>query len=83
MSKEEIPQIARFVSLADAFDAMSSDRTYRDARNRDFVMKEIKDCAGSQFDPDLVGPFLSLNFDGYDRMVREHRGLSVKRRDAA
>jgi putative nucleotidyltransferase with HDIG domain len=83
LSKGEIPHIARFVALADAFDAMSSDRTYRAARGRKLVMNEIRGCSGSQFDPDLVGPFLALNLDGYDRMVREHRGLSENRRDAA
>lgn len=80
---EEIPQIARFVALADAFDAMSSDRTYRSARDRDYVMAEILRCSGTQFDPDLVGPFMRLNLDGYDRMVAEHRGLSEKRSEAA
>lgn len=80
---EEIPLVARFVALADAFDAMSSDRTYRAARNRDFVLEEILGCAGTQFDPELVGPFLDMNLDGYDQMVVEHRNLSASRRDAA
>lgn len=81
--ENEIPSIARYVALSDAFDAMSSDRTYRESRHRELVKKEIRECSGSQFDPDLVGPFLDMNLDGYDRMVREHRGLSGHRRDAA
>ena len=66
---EDIPLIARIVSIADAFDAMSSTRTYRSARPRHEVLAEMNRCRGTQFDPDLVGPFLSIDFTEYDRMI--------------
>ncbi|MCH8822463.1 MAG: HD domain-containing protein [Planctomycetes bacterium] len=70
---QQIPLIARLMALADAFDAMSSTRTYRNARSRPDALREIQDCAGSQFDPDIAPIFVKLNFDEYDRLVIEHR----------
>ena len=61
------------MALADAFDAMSSTRTYRNARLRPDALREIQDCAGTQFDPDIAPIFVKLNFDEYDRLVIEHR----------
>ena len=80
---EDIPIIARIVALADAFDAMSSTRTYRSARPREFVLAEIRRCSGTQFDPALVDPFLSIDFTEYDLMVIEHGGLIGGERSAA
>ncbi len=70
---EDIPLVARLICLADSFDAMSSTRTYRSAMNRKQVLAEIESCAGTQFDPDLAKLFVKMEFDGYDRLVREHR----------
>lgn len=83
LAGEDIPLIARIVALADAFDAMSSTRTYRSARPRDFVLAEIRRCSGSQFDPSLVEPFLRIDFTEYDLMVIEHGGLIGGERSAA
>ena len=69
ISGEDIPLIARIVSIADAFDAMSSTRTYRSARPRHEVLAEMNRCRGTQFDPDLVSPFLAIDFTEYDRMI--------------
>ncbi len=66
---EEIPQLARVIALADTFDAMSSNRSYRAAMQRDQVLEEIRKCAGAQFDPALVPAFLTLDFGKYDAMV--------------
>ncbi len=51
---EEIPLVARIISVADAFDAITSDRPYRKARSVAEAMEEIKKHAGSQFDPAVV-----------------------------
>jgi response regulator RpfG family c-di-GMP phosphodiesterase len=52
-----IPLIARLISIADAYDAMTSDRAYRRAMPHSVTMAEIHSCAGSQFDPDVAGEF--------------------------
>ena len=49
---EEIPIEARVLAIADAFDAMTSDRPYRTALSRDEALAEVERCAGTQFDPD-------------------------------
>ncbi len=54
---QDIPLIARIISVADAYDAMTSDRAYRRALPHSVTMHEIKSCAGSQFDPDIAAEF--------------------------
>lgn len=71
LAAEQIPMVARLIALADTFDAMSSTRTYRPAISRDRVLDEILNCGGTQFDPDLVRPFVRLDFSEYDRRVRD------------
>lgn len=73
---QEIPLIARIIALADSFDAMSSNRTYRSKRPIAQVLEEIRRCAGSQFDPELVPAFVSLDFREYERLRTEHESLS-------
>ncbi|MCL5961768.1 MAG: HD-GYP domain-containing protein [Chloroflexi bacterium] len=50
----DIPLGSRVIAVADAFDAMTSDRPYRKAMSLEDAKKEICDCAGSQFDPEVV-----------------------------
>ncbi|HEV7567346.1 MAG TPA: HD-GYP domain-containing protein [Microbacteriaceae bacterium] len=57
---EEIPLEARILAVADAYDAMTSQRTYRDPRTREEALAEVERCAGSQFDPQIAQAFLSL-----------------------
>ena len=73
LAGEDIPRMARIMALADTFDAMSSNRAYRAGMSRDKVFAEFKKCAGTQFDPDLVEPFLALDFSIYDEMVSKHK----------
>ncbi len=61
---EEIPLLARILSIADTFDAMYSSRAYRRALPQEAVLKEIHDCAGTQFDPRLAEVFLQLAAEG-------------------
>lgn len=48
------PLIARIISVADAYDAMSSDRPYRNHLSRDYIIGELEKGKGSQFDPAIV-----------------------------
>lgn len=57
---EDIPLGARILAVADAFEAMTSDRPYRKARSRQAAKKELKRCAGTQFDPKVVDVFLKV-----------------------
>jgi putative nucleotidyltransferase with HDIG domain len=57
---EQIPLGARIFSIADALDAMISDRPYRRALPMAHAREEIRRCAGTQFDPKIVEVFLSI-----------------------
>lgn len=60
ISGEEIPISARCLAVADAFDAMTSDRPYREGKTIDFAVEQIQSSAGTQFDPDLAYIFIDL-----------------------
>jgi diguanylate cyclase (GGDEF)-like protein len=53
----DIPRGARMIAIVEAFDAMTTDHVYRPARSRERAMAELFECAGTQFDPELVGQF--------------------------
>ena len=57
LAGERIPLIARLISVADTYDAMTSDRAYRQALPHEVALAEIDRCSGSQFDPSLAGSF--------------------------
>lgn len=58
LQKEETPLLARILSVADSFDAMSSDRPYRKAKNLKESLEELVKCSGSQFDAKIVEAFM-------------------------
>ncbi|MDD2717135.1 MAG: GAF domain-containing protein [Candidatus Wallbacteria bacterium] len=60
LAGEDIPLGSRIISIADTFDAMTSDRPYRKSCSRERAMEELKTCAGHQFDPILVDAFISV-----------------------
>jgi HD-GYP domain-containing protein (c-di-GMP phosphodiesterase class II) len=60
LSAEQIPLAARIVAVADAYEALTTDRPYRSARDPEEAAEEIKRCAGTQFDPRVVDAFLQV-----------------------
>lgn len=67
----EIPLIARIISVADTYDAMTSDRSYRRALPHEVAINEVEKCSGSQFDPDCANPFLEvIETDREERLAR-------------
>jgi HD-GYP domain-containing protein (c-di-GMP phosphodiesterase class II) len=54
LAGEEIPLVARIVCACDAWSAMTSDRSYRRALSREAAMAELRNCAGTQFDPRVI-----------------------------
>ncbi len=64
---DDIPMGARIVSIADAYDAMVSDRVYRQGRSSEEAFSELRRCAGTQFDPKLVERFIAIVEDHCSR----------------
>jgi diguanylate cyclase (GGDEF)-like protein len=54
LSGDEIPLEARIIAVCDAFDAMTSDRSYRKAMTRDAALRELEAMSGTQFDPRVI-----------------------------
>ncbi len=68
---EQIPLGARILAAADAYDAMTSDRPYRKAMSLEEAIQELRVHAGTQFDPEVVGVFVSV-LDGPATRGQEH-----------
>jgi response regulator RpfG family c-di-GMP phosphodiesterase len=60
MSGAQIPLAVRIVTLADSFDAMTSERPYRKAMHLDLALREVIRCAGTQFDENIVEVFIRI-----------------------
>ena len=73
ISGEDVPLVARIIAVADAFDAMSSTRSYRKKLPLDFIVQEIERCTGTQFDPEVAEAFLELYREGaFDNLRDEN-----------
>ena len=64
MSGKDIPLVARMVGIADAYDAMNTNRCYRLKFSEERIISELERCRGKQFDPDIVPYLISMIKDG-------------------
>ncbi len=60
LKTEEIPILARVLTVADSFEAMVADRPYRRGRSQQEAMLELRRCSGTQFDPRIVDAFINV-----------------------
>jgi len=60
---DEIPLLSRIISIVDAYDVMTAGRPYKNAMTKEEALKEIEECAGSQFDPELAENFIEMMRD--------------------
>lgn len=82
LAGNDIPLFGRLIGLADAFDAMSSNRTYRRAMDHTQVIEEIRRCAGAHFDPHLAEIFVNLDFEPLHDLVVRHHPDELKNQEA-
>jgi HD-GYP domain-containing protein (c-di-GMP phosphodiesterase class II) len=73
---QNIPLVGRIVAVADAYDAMTSDRAYRRALPHAVAIAEIERCAGTQFDPELAELFLHV-IEKFRREARERDEIGL------
>jgi HD-GYP domain-containing protein (c-di-GMP phosphodiesterase class II) len=78
LSDERIPLMGRIICLADSFDAMTSNRTYRPGMPIDVALAEIRKCAGTHFDPKLAEAFLKTTSAEFTELLRDHGDKSRK-----
>jgi putative nucleotidyltransferase with HDIG domain len=78
LAGDAIPLMGRIICLGDCFDAMTSNRTYRRALPIEVAMAEIRQCAGTQFDPKLAEVFLRTSAEGYRELLCDHQQKSKK-----
>jgi putative nucleotidyltransferase with HDIG domain len=73
LAGEDIPYLARIAAVADAFDAMTSRRTYRNSLDISIVINEIERCKGTQFDPKIADVFLDILKNDFSKIeeIRE------------
>ncbi|MEJ7602527.1 MAG: HD domain-containing phosphohydrolase [Kofleriaceae bacterium] len=70
LAGDQIPLVGRIVAIADAYDAMTSDRAYRRALPHEVAVGEIERCSGTQFDPELSEAFVRF-IESYRHQMRE------------
>jgi ribonuclease P protein subunit RPR2 len=73
LAGEDIPLAARVFSLADTFDALTTDRPYRPGRPHPDARRVVESGAGSQFDPDVVAAFAAVPDEELEHIAREVR----------
>lgn len=75
LRNDRIPIQGRLMAVVDTFDAMTSDRPYRKAKSFKMALKEIRECAGTQFDPRIADMFLNA----WKKGLVDKRKLKIKK----
>src|SRR5690606_25949878 len=78
LAGRDIPLMGRVLCLADSFDAMTSNRTYRKALPLEVAVAEIKRSAGTQFDPELAEIFINIGIDRFLRLLHDHENKNKR-----
>jgi putative nucleotidyltransferase with HDIG domain len=78
LAGENIPIMGRILCLADCFDAMTSNRTYRKALPLEVALIEIRRCSGTQFDPRLAEAFLKIGTEEFRSLIANHQEQTRK-----
>ena len=71
MVGKNIPDVARIIAVADAYDAMTSNRSYRGTLSQNYVRTEIEKGIGTQFDPEYAKIMLKLIDEDKNYTMRE------------
>ena len=77
LAGENIPRLARIVSVADTFDAMTSDRPYRKGLAAELAFAELEKQSGKQFDPECAAAFLAIQHHILPEMASEFMGRTT------
>lgn len=78
LAGQDIPMFGRLICVADSFDAMTSNRTYRAAMPLEVAMVEIRRCSGTQFDPAMAEVFLDTTVRELRALLDEHQAATGK-----
>lgn len=79
LKKEEIPLLARIMSIVDVYDALTSERPYKKAFPHDRSMAMIAEKSGSEFDPGLVNEFLNISTTIEECLRTKEEGIEAAR----
>jgi putative nucleotidyltransferase with HDIG domain len=83
LSGEEIPLEARILNICDSVEAMASDRPYHRAMSVNQIIEEVKQCAGRQFDPQVVDAFIRVTEqEGIQFVVNSARDVTKRQRES-
>ena len=80
---DEIPEQARIIAVADAYDAMTSFRSYRRPMTQEQVRKEFEKGSGTQFDPRFAGIIIGMISEDKDYVMRENKSTDQHKQDVS
>jgi HD-GYP domain-containing protein (c-di-GMP phosphodiesterase class II) len=75
LAGKSIPKLARILCVIDSFDAMTTERPYQKTKTFNEAIIKLRECAGKQFDPQIVEPFINMIKQLYD--VKEEQGSEL------